>query len=136
MTVNGTTYTQRLVGSFAIDGNGGDDTVHLTGDNSDQTAVLHPRSATFQGGNFTVDVTNAKSIKITAGSGDSEAHLYDSVGNDLLQAEGLLASLTGEDFAETAVGFQRVKAFGTNGGTNTASLAAVDFLLSQQGSWQ
>jgi subtilisin family serine protease len=71
-----------------------------------------------------------------ASTGNDVANLSDGVGNDTLETDGRWAKLNGYGYFEWANGFDRVNASGVNGGSNTRTYrSAIDYVLSQTGSW-
>jgi hypothetical protein len=138
--VNGRSYLYPVgeVTAFRFDGGGGNDTAQLTASgiaDLAETAQLHPGSATLQGMGYKVEVTNVPNIQVDGRGAGVQAELFDSAGNDSLLAQGDRASLSGDGFAETVLGFQGVRASATLGGHDTMSEGAVDYLLQTKGTW-
>jgi hypothetical protein len=126
------------VTAFHYDGGGGNDTAKLTAAglaSLAEAAQLRPTSAALQGVGYTVDVTNVRDIQIDGRGEGVQAELFDSAGDDSLVAQGNLASLTGDGFAETVFGFKRVRASATAGGRNAVRMQAFDHLLEKVGTW-
>ncbi len=71
----------------------------------------------------------------TSTQGNDTAKLYDSVGNDILQAAGDEMDLVGNTFDNCVNNFAKVMAYSTNGGTDTADVQATDSVFQQIGDW-
>ena len=70
--------------------------------------------------------------------GFDQAQLYDSTGSDSVQANHVYAKITigTTGFSHWAVYFDKVDAWSTKGGTDTAEqLGALDFAFSEFGNW-
>lgn len=134
---NGETYEYSTseVSSFRYDGGGGADTAQLTAAVGAEQAELRARSARLQGSNYTFNVTNVKDIRVDSVGDNAEMKLYDSADDDTLLVQASLAMLYGSDYNATAMGFAKVKAFGTSGGTNRLTQEAADFVFEKEGSW-
>ncbi len=74
----------------------------------------------------------------TAGGTNDKADAYDGIGADLFRAVGNTFDMigSGSDYEYTGVGFDRVTVHGDNGGSNKLEMDAIDFLFSQEGSWE
>jgi hypothetical protein len=122
-TINGVsqTYANSAVMQVNFLGNGGSDTITITGGTSAETAKLYPLHGTFTGGPQSVTLTSVENITINGGAGD-KAYLYDSAGDDTLTGNPTYGRLSGTGFSNTVKNFPTVYAYATAGGTDTANL--------------
>ena len=87
-----------------------------------------------------VEVINARQVTLNSVKGNNGlAQLYDSPGNDTLNAAATTATLTigqSPNPVTAVTGFDTVQAFSTAGGNDTATQAtALDYLLQLYGNW-
>ena len=109
-------------GVFHYDGIAGNDTVVLSGSDGDDTLVLGPDYAMFVGDTFAVTVVNVESITVDGRGGSNTATIYDSAGNDTLEAFTTRATLTGPGFSHGITEFATLRAYATAGGFDVAKL--------------
>ena len=109
-------------GVFHYDGIAGNDTVVLSGSDGDDTLVLGPDYAMFVGDTFAVTVVNVESITVDGRGGSNTATIYDSAGNDTLEAFTTRATLTGPGFSHGITEFATLRAYATGGGFDVAKL--------------
>jgi hypothetical protein len=123
VSLNGSTYTldPALVQTVLYVGNGGSDTVQLTGDTNGDVVQLLPGSGRLISGALVVDVTGVGSIYAYGGSGDA-AVLSDSASDDTFISSGNIQSLKGPGFVSEAIGFPTVYARAGAGGKDVAYL--------------
>jgi hypothetical protein len=116
---------QQLEGNavtVAFDGLGGDDSLTVVGSGDDEAAVLWPDRCVFIGPSLSLVAENVESTTVVGGGGNDTATLYDSPGDDRLEATPDAANLQGNGFSVQALGFSTVTAHATQGGTDVASL--------------
>jgi len=120
---------------FAYAGAGGSDAVQLRGSQGDDTLVISAGSASLMGDGFSHRAKYFAQVDARGEGGYDHAILYDSAGNDRFQAAGSQAVLTMTDMAAAMYGFEYVRAISHRGGSDTAEVAAVDFILELAGMW-
>ncbi|NQT16580.1 MAG: hypothetical protein HQ582_27725, partial [Planctomycetes bacterium] len=69
------------------------------------------------------------------GGGADRAKLYDSAGDDHLEASGNRARLSGDDLLACVYDFSWVRAISSQGGDDTKHVESVDYVLQTQGFW-
>ena len=74
-------------------------------------------------------------VHATATSGNDVALLYGTSGDDFLHVAASEAALAALDYSAIAHGFDTVKAFAGEGGTDTLDEQAHDFVLKTIGDW-
>jgi len=67
--------------------------------------------------------------------GEDRSYLYDSAGNDRLGASADRAWLSAGNTVTWLYGFEYIRAQSSNGGIDTADIAAVDYVLELDGDW-
>ncbi len=92
-----------------------------------------------QGGSTDITARSFEKVFVPAGSGGNDkATLYDSSGNDRLDAAGNWAKLSYPDrfiHLSDLTALARVKAISSKGGQDTKHTAATDYVLETQGPW-
>ena len=122
VTVNGTSHSYSLsqVNTINFNGDGGADTLSISGLPGVASAALSPLTAKVTGSGYTFNITNTQKIYITGASGDT-ATFADSPGDDLF--EGLstesfmenVAATNSTTFYNQVNGFSAVSATATTG---------------------
>ncbi|MCE9557096.1 MAG: hypothetical protein K8T91_27430 [Planctomycetes bacterium] len=128
-TLSGTGF-YNYVGSFdkvyayatAGDAGGAGDQAYLYDSAGNDTLSAKPTLATLSGTGFynyagSFDKVYAYATAGDAGGAGDQANLYDSAGNDTLNAKPTLATLSGTGFYNYAGSFDKVYAYATAGGT-------------------
>jgi subtilisin family serine protease len=121
IVVNGVSYSLAGVTTVRIAASGGQDSLTINGTSAAETAVLRPGSVDFSGGGRRVTADQIEQIRIVGGASD-RALLYDSLGNDNLEATPRSVGLTGTGFANSVEGFGAVSAVASDGGNDVARL--------------
>src|SRR5206468_6845714 len=121
LSVNGVNYSLSGVTQVSIGGGGGNDALTLVGGNTSESVVLRPGSADVTATNYRVAASGFANIQFAGGSGD-QVTLYDSTGNDLLEATPQWARMSGDGFSNYASGVGSVVAICQAGGNDTARL--------------
>ena len=75
-------------------------------------------------------------FRFDAGSGSDKVELFDSAGNDALNAANQTANLQGTNYRAEAIAFELVHAVSKAGGNDTVQQAAIDFVLELEGNWK
>ena len=83
--VNGVSHTLSGITQVLFEGGGGKDSLVLVGGSAAESVTLRPGTAELVGATYRVSSTGVETILVTGGSGD-RATLYDSAGNDVLDA--------------------------------------------------
>jgi hypothetical protein len=121
IVVNGVSYSLAGATTVRITGGGGQDSLVIKGTSSAETAVLRPGSVDFSGGGLRLTADQVEQIRLV-GSASDRALLYDSLGNDALEATPRSVRLTGTGFTNTVEGFGAVSSVASAGGTDIARL--------------
>jgi hypothetical protein len=121
LIVNGVVYSLPTATTIRIDGGAGQDSVTFVGGAAAETATLRPRSVELVGGGLSAIASNVESTRVIGNLLDT-AMLYDSAGNDQLEAGVTATTLSGPGYFSRAEGFGRVTVFATAGGGDTALL--------------
>jgi len=121
LTVNGASYSLVGVTQVKIDGGGGIDSLVLVGGGAAETITLRPGSAELTADGSHVIATGIENIQFLGHQADV-ATLYDSAGNDLLEATPQWARLSGNGFVNFVSGAGSVVAISQNGGADVARL--------------
>ncbi len=108
--------------TFTFEGNGGDDTAVLVGSDSVETARMEPTTATFGNEQYEVTVRETADIIILGQGGDDQATLFDSTGDDVLNATPDYVELFGTGFYSRVDSFRYVYAYSQAGGEDSATL--------------
>ena len=122
--------------------NGGIDKVRLTDSGQNDHFVGRPNESTFQtrGVNFTARQAEQVFVFSELRDGETDtAELFDTNGNDLLEADGSSAKLSADrdslELLYEVIAFEQVRAVSSTG-TDNVEAAAIDFLLTLDGNWQ
>lgn len=115
-------FDSTLFRSFAFEGNGGEDSAVLVGSASAETARVEPTWATFGNGQYTVVVRKTADIIILGQGGNDVASLFDSAGDDILNATPQFAELFGNGFYSRVQSFRYVHTYSQAGGQDVATL--------------
>ncbi len=124
----GATITLRGFEDVTFEGGGGSDRATLYDSGGDDQLQSHPDAATLTGVGFRFEVIGVSRTYVHATAGGNDvAYLYDSVGDDELAVQPQFTSLRGSNADgdatfQSAYGFERVYAYATGGGYNTAEL--------------
>ncbi|HEX5104498.1 MAG TPA: S8 family serine peptidase, partial [Pirellulaceae bacterium] len=121
IVVNGVSYSLAGIASIQISGRGGEDSLTLIGSAATETAVLRPGRVDFAGGGVRLSGEEVERIRVIGGGSD-RALLYDSAGNDLLEARPQMVHQSGAEFDHVVEGFGAVSAVAFAGGNDTARL--------------
>ena len=107
ITVNGTSYdlTASSGRTYTFNGEGGNDTITVTGTSSAETATLRNGSLTFSSTGFSVQANSTETITVDGGGGSDMALFYDSAGTDLYSAWSDRAVMSGAGFTNEAQNF-------------------------------
>jgi len=138
VTVNGRSeqFPVDEVDTVTFDGGKGSDTASLTGSAGDDEGELHPGSGTLKTPDFEIRVDEAEQISVDGGDGVDRMLMYDSPGSDRLEAAGLRAALSGDEFFNETWSIEMVWAISQMGGDDEADDdEAVDFVLEKVGYW-
>ncbi len=121
IVVNGATHS--LPGALLVRFHGlaGSDTIQVTGTSVAETATIGVGALTFSSPGFTLQANAVETVHIAGGSGD-RAFLYDSAGNDFLDAGPTSSLLRGSGFYHFVSGFSEVSAYASAGGGDIAHL--------------
>ncbi len=114
------------VTTINFDGMGGNDIATLTGTSAAEKVSFYPGEVTFEGANFTVNVSDAESVTVNGRGGTDEAKFYDSSGTDKLVMKAGETVMSGPGYSNTALAFEQVYAYATNGGLDEARLDDTD----------
>ncbi len=107
-----------------IDCGTGNDTVTITGLNTNETWSTGSASGTIWDSSYSVEVRNAETITVDGAGGSDTAKLYDSAGNDTFTAspgEGQIDYASGTTIS--VENFEAIHSYATAGGTDTAYLS-------------
>src|SRR5206468_4043555 len=85
LSINGVTYSLSGVTQVTMDGSGGNDTLTLVGGSAAENVVLRPGTAEVTATGYHVAAAGFENIQFAGDSGD-RATLYDSAGDDSLEA--------------------------------------------------
>ena len=120
--VNGIRYVFNAtdVTQVAVIGNGGQDSITVTGDASNNTATLSVGSASLVGGSYRIEVADVRSVHMYGGGGHNTATFHDSSGDDRFYGESHYARMMGTGYDNYASGFDSAFAYAT-GGHDTAT---------------
>jgi subtilisin family serine protease len=121
IVVNGTSYSLAGVTTIRIAGGGGQDSLTIIGTTAAETATLRPGSVTFAGGGLRLSGDGIAQI-IVIGSATDRSLLYDSAGNDTLEARPQSVRLSGAGFSNIVETFGAVSSVALAGGTDVARL--------------
>lgn len=116
--VNGTTYqfVRGTVTTVNFTGGAGTDVISLSGSAGDETATLRAGEATLAGSNFTASATGVETVIANGGGGSGDiAKMYDTAGDDRFYGYASVATLNGTGLELTAVNFDRVQAYASQG---------------------
>ncbi len=102
------------VTTVKVEGNGGSDSVTLSGRGKGESAILSPNSGQLVSTQYAIDVDGVASITVT-GTADESAFLYDSPGNDTFAGTPTYAYLKGTGFYNLVSGFGTVSAYASQG---------------------
>lgn len=118
-SINGTIYSypDTLITSITFNGGPGDDTLTLNGSTGNESLIINPGSATWtpSGNAYTVNGVDMKTILAIGGGGIDSARLFDSAGNDNLNAQETQVTLMGTGYVSTVQGFASVRAQASTG---------------------
>lgn len=120
---------------YSSSANGGNDTATFYDTSSNEDFTAGTDYAYMVGSGFTNNTNGYRTVRAECTTGTDRAFLYDATGNDALNASGNTATLTSTGRSITVVKFDRVRADGNAGGTNSATQASIDFVLEKVGSW-
>jgi subtilisin family serine protease len=117
VNINGATYQFARTAATAINFNGGagNDAITMTGSTRAESAVLRVGNASFGGLGFVATAVGIENVTLYSGGGKDTAKLYDSAGDDILQAYSDRATMTGSGYSHTVNGFRNVAAFASTG---------------------
>ncbi len=117
---------------------GGTDSATFRLQSADDVFVGTWSSARLVGGGFEATATQFDDITVRGLVGDDwdRAYLYDSPGDDTLDAAGNSLRLAYPDRVIHLLDLSWVQARSIHGGTDRRRIEAIDFLLSTAGSWQ
>ena len=107
-----------------IDCGTGNDTVTITGLNTNETWSTGSASGTIWDSSYSVEVRNAETVAVDGAGGSDTAKLYDSAGNDTFTAspgEGQIDYASGTTIS--VENFEAIHSYATAGGTDTAYLS-------------
>jgi hypothetical protein len=104
-----------------LDGLGGADAVRLIGRDSGEILDASPGLSTLDGPGLRVELLGVADLTFEGGAGD-RSYLTDTPGDDLYTAAPLWQRLEGDGHRVTVIGVDRSYAYGTSGGSDTASL--------------
>lgn len=150
VTVNGRPliFVASAVEGFRLQGGEGRDALRLVGSPSDDIATLRPVNelSTLQLPNYAltsgISLVSAQGWEILTmegGGGYDRAVLYDSPGDDLLEARGQAARLllfSNNDLVREVVDFDLVRAVATAGGVDARQVnGPLDYALETEGTW-
>jgi len=124
VTINGVSYhfDGPDVASVTFDGGIGHDTALLVGTSGDDTAVLSPDQGQLISDGALVSVLGVESITIRTEGGIDTVRVYDSKGDDTLEAWPHSTTITGQGFSHEVDGFEVLLAYAKAGGGDTAVL--------------
>ncbi len=119
------------VENITVDGKGGADEVNLTGSTGSNRLFSYPDSTRLSDtpGTYSFRVDGFETVAVDGSAGeDNYAFLYDSEANDVLTASPAAVELNREDgtILRSLAGFEKVYAYATDGGTDTAALIGAD----------
>jgi len=98
--------------------------------------VIAPDYAKTWGYGFYHRAVSFERVEAYAGAGGYDrAYLYDSAGDDHLEASGNAAALSTADLSAWAYDFAWVSATSSQGGTDTKHVESIDFVLETEGAW-
>jgi hypothetical protein len=115
--------------------NGGNDSALLYGTAEAETYRATDQWGKLIGSDYLWRAKFFDSVKVVGKGGYDRAYLYDSPGNDFLDATPKTATLTTPTSLNTVQDFDWVRASSENGGTDIDRTEAVDFALEAVGNW-
>lgn len=119
--VNGISYSLAGIKTVRIDGGGGQDALTLIGSQKAETVVLRPGIVDVLRSGFRLSAENVEQTRFVGGKSD-RAFLYDSVGNDTLEATPTSARMSGPGYSNVAEGCGTAIAISEAGGSDLARL--------------
>ena len=140
LRINSIVYTiDRAFTSLAIDGGAGNDSLEIIGTSGDERLVARAATPTANEPFASLQTTTAlarfdafENVVFRGGGGNDRATMFDSAGNDTLEATASSATLRGIGFTFAAIDVNNIYAHGNNGGSDIAYLydSAADDQLS------
>lgn len=117
LTVNGIDYAYAAASAsaFYLDGVEGSNSTLLLGGGGRDVARLWPEFRKVFGQGYEVQVTNSADVVFEGRGGDDVAWLYGTAGDERLEGNSLIATLTGDGFTSTAIEVETVRALGGDG---------------------
>lgn len=122
---------------FGYSENGGLDRAILTDSPGNDFFVGTPGVSNLRNlGTFSNFATGFASVQAVSSAGGRDiANLYDSVGDDRLEAQGRSATLKGTGFSNQVTGFSTVSGSSEKGGVDRLDKRVVDFIFNAFGPW-
>lgn len=115
--------------SLQIEGGDGSDSLEIIGSSADERFIARAALSNFesvtaalQRTGLTANFSSFETIVFRGGGGDDRATLFDSAGDDTLEADSNQASLRGVGYAFVAIDVNSLYAYGTAGGSDAANL--------------
>jgi hypothetical protein len=126
----------RIGSEVRVTGGAADDAFEFTPAGSASASAASAHSVTVNDVVWSFDASEVDTFFFDAGLGKDTVQLFDTAGNDTLEAAGNTVSLFNEDVRLDAIAFELARAISESGGDDQVQQSDIEFDLELEGDWE